>query len=412
MVECIRNKVRNLSTLLLLCLGLMSMPYSAHAGFILEGDARMVRIPVEIQNNIILIPVSINGSFEMNFILDTGVKTTILTEPMVTSFLSLDSTTKVSIRGLGEGDAIEAVLARDVNLRLPGVFGKGMPLVVLPPDLISYSGMFGKPVYGIIGHAIFNQFVVRINYKQKYIELHNPFKYKQKRKSTVIPITLKKGKPYLNATFEDQYGQRMTTDWLIDTGASQALSLFDEDLKAPNPSLNTFLGKGLSGDVYGKLGRIESYVIESFQFDDVIAGYPEPSSLGSLKNGAWYGNMGAEIISRFDITFDYFRNKIYLRKGQNFKKAFTYNMSGLEIVAKGAYYNEFYIDYVRPGSSADLAGLKEGDQIVSINSSPTDEMGLQEIYSTLSGKPGSRVALRITRGDASIKKKFKLISEL
>ncbi|MEM6764398.1 MAG: aspartyl protease family protein [Bacteroidota bacterium] len=408
----ITYRIRTLFLSLLIFMGTLLLPQQSLAGFILEGNARMVRIPVEIQNNIILLPVSINGSFEMNFILDTGVRTTILTEPMVASFLALDSVRKVIIRGLGEGEAVEAALARNVNLRLPGVLGKGMPLVVLPPDLISYSGMFGKPVYGIIGHAIFNQFVVKINYKQKYIELHNPFKYKPKKRSTAIPIKLKKGKPYIEATFRDQYGTKLTTDWLIDTGASQALSLFDQDLQAPSPSLNTFLGKGLSGNVFGKLGRIESYEIADFRFDRVIAGYPDLSSLGSLNIDSWYGNMGAEIISRFVITFDYFRGKIYLRKGQHFKKDFTYNMSGLEIIAKGSDYHDFFISYVRPGSPADGAGIKVGDQITSINTTYSRDLGLNDIYGILAGKPGSKLVMRVSRNGQSMKKKFKLISEL
>ncbi|MEL7062658.1 MAG: hypothetical protein AAFP00_02910, partial [Bacteroidota bacterium] len=66
------------------------------SGFVLKDGARSVSIPVEIQNNVILLPVRINGSFEMNFILDTGVKTTIFTEPIVLSWLEIDSLASMS----------------------------------------------------------------------------------------------------------------------------------------------------------------------------------------------------------------------------------------------------------------------------------------------------------------------------
>ena len=144
-------------------------------GFTFTYDTKSVRIPVEIQHNIILIPLRINGSFEMNFILDTGVRTTMLTETMVAGFLNLDTLSTVKVRGLGEGDPIEAALARNVSISLPGVEGSGINLIVLPEGVISYSGLFGKPVYGIIGYEIFRQFVVEINYTQKFVKQQQSF---------------------------------------------------------------------------------------------------------------------------------------------------------------------------------------------------------------------------------------------
>ena len=91
------------------------------AGFRLNNNAKSVRIPIEIQHNVILIPVRINNSFEMRFILDTGVKTSILTEPVMAHFLALDSMAKIKVKGLGDGDPIEADLARNVRMTLPGI---------------------------------------------------------------------------------------------------------------------------------------------------------------------------------------------------------------------------------------------------------------------------------------------------
>jgi len=135
----------------------------AFAGFYLEGGAKKVRINVDIQNNVVLLPVRINNSFEMNFILDIGAKTTILTEPSILPFLRVKTFEKITVRGLGRGEEIEADLARDINIDMPGAKGSGINMVVMPQDVISYSGMFGKPVYGIIGYDLFGQFTVEIN---------------------------------------------------------------------------------------------------------------------------------------------------------------------------------------------------------------------------------------------------------
>ena len=386
----------------------------AVSGFSLPENMSTVKIPVDIQHNIVLIPLRINGSFEMNFILDTGVKTTILTEAVIASFLDLSSTDNVKIHGLGEGDPIIATIAKNVAISLPnGVNGKGMNVVVLPPDLISYSGMFGRPVYGIIGYEVFGQFVVEIDYKHKFIKLHDPFSYKARKKYTSVPIKIIKSKPYTTATMTDFAGTEIKKTWLLDTGASTAITLFDKDLSVPDNSVRAFLGKGLSGNVYGQLARAPRFELAEFVFEEIIAGYPDTTSLNLLpKDVLWYGNIGSEILSRFRVIFDYHRGRMYLKKNSSFKESFDYNVSGLEIISSGAEYDTYIISYVRPNSPADLAGVKVNDEIVAMNGFSLDNFEISDIYGTLSKRAGRFVHLKIKRGERTIKARFRLKSEI
>ncbi len=390
----------------------LSQP-SQRLGFIMPERARSHRIPVDIQHNVILIPVRINGSFEMNFILDTGVKTTILTEAILAPFLHLDTTMKVKVRGLGEGEPIDALLADNVNIDLPGMKGYGMRLLVLPENLISYSGMFGRPVYGIIGYDLFSQFVVEINYLHKYIQLYDAFTYKVKRKHKEIPLMMRHGKPYVEATMTDYRGVKFEGKWLLDTGSSNAIALFEEDLPLPPESIPAFLGKGLSGNVYGRMAKAPSFQIGEFVFEEVIAGYPDSSSLNlQVSDSVWYGNIGAEILSRFHVTFDYFRNRVYLRKVPGFKEPFEYNVSGIEIVSRGDAFDQFVISYVRPSSPAADAGVLEGDEILSLNGFAVNGMDIDTVYGTLIKRNGKMMVMRIRRGDLVIRKKFELVPEI
>lgn len=403
----------------ILCLLLLTIPFSLHSqrgnapGFSLPAYTNTIRIPVEVQHNVIIIPVRINGSFEMDFILDTGVRSTILTEPYLTQFLRLDSVSTVRVRGLGEGEDIYAVLARDINIDLPGVHGQHMNLLVLPEDVISYSGMFGRPIYGIIGHDLFAQFVVEINYARKYIQLHDPTKYKPRKKAEEIPIEIRGGKPYVEAEITDFRGEVINGQWLLDTGSSNALSLYDNSLPIPDPSIPAFLGKGLSGNVYGRLARAPEFQFGSFNFTDVITGYPDSNSLNlQITDTLWYGNIGSEVLSRFRITFDYFRGKIYVKKATGFQHEFEYNVSGIEIVSEGDFFNKFSIVYVRPGSPADQADVREGDEIVSINGLDVSSMDITTVYATILRKNGRKMIMKIKRGEETIKKKFPLIPEI
>lgn len=382
-------------------------------GFKLPPHRKYVKIPVEIQHNIILLPVRINNSFEMNFILDTGVRTTILTEPVVAGFLDLDSLSTVPVRGLGSGEVINAALAEGVDISLPGIEGTDLRLVILPEGVISYSGMFGKPVYGIIGFDLFRQFVVEINYAQEFIKVHLPFKYKPNRKSVAIPIDIRQGKPYVNASLIDHRGKNIESHWLVDIGASQAVSLFDNDLPLPDPAIDAFLGMGLSGHVYGKLGRVQGFELGGFRLNDVIAGYPDPEALNLFEDSeSWYGNLGAEIISRFHVAFDYARGIMYLRKNAQYKSKFNYNISGLELLTVGENFDEYVIAYVRPNSPAEEAGIEVNDKILWVNGFTADQLNMDELYTALSKREGKIISLRLERNNKVVRVKFKLSAEI
>ncbi len=408
--------MKRLAPLLILLLGWSSVAWGKTQGFIFTHNRRSVRIPVEVRHNVVLISLSINGSFELNFILDTGIRTTLLTEPLLANILSLDSMRTIKVRGLGEGEPLDAKLAQDVSISLPGgVEGRGLNMLVLPQGLVSYSQMFGKPVYGIIGYELFHQFAVEINYRRKYVRLWDPFRLPNRlERWEVMPITLKRGKPYIEASLVDQDGQHWKNQWLIDTGASMAISLFEDDIDLPQPSIEAFLGAGLSGNVYGKLGRSDTFQIGPFVMEDVITGFPNPEalSLDTQSEEAWYGNIGAEVISRFRVFFDYPHRRVYLKGTKDLDREFEYNVSGLELLSLGRNFDVFIISYVRPNSPAARAGLQVNDELIGLNGLALDGLGIEEVYGSISRRVGKMLYLKVKRGDKVLKKKFRLVSEL
>ncbi|MEL6676657.1 MAG: aspartyl protease family protein [Bacteroidota bacterium] len=407
--------MRTLSFILLMvCLGTPQTLFPRTQGFYLPRNVKSVKIPVEIQNNIILVSLRINGKFEMDFILDSGVRTTLLTEPGIASLLGLGPTEPVNIRGLGDGDLIQAQRAKGISMELGGgLKGEGMNLLVLPHDAVSYSGMFGKPVYGIIGYDVFGQFVVEINYQQKFIRVHNPFSYRPHRKYEMLPLQIKGSKPYVQAKLRNENGYVSRGHWLLDTGSSNAITMFDEEVETPTAYIDAFLGRGLSGTVHGKLGRAPRFEIGSHTFKDLIVGYPDSSSLNLLPNAmGWYGNIGAEILSRFHIAFDYHRNRFYFRKAPKYKAPFEYNLSGIEITSTGADFDVFLISYVRPNSPADVAGLRVNDQVVAMNGFAIHELELGDVYGVLNKKAGRFVNLKIRRNGRTFRARFRLTSEI
>ncbi|MCB0851628.1 MAG: PDZ domain-containing protein, partial [Bacteroidetes bacterium] len=207
--------------------------------------------------------------------------------------------------------------------------------------------------------------------------------------------------------------EKIKSDWLIDTGASQAISLFTEDLSAPEKSIDAFLGMGLSGGVYGKLGRVQAFSLGEFTFEDVITGFPDTASLNILaESNVWYGNLGAEIISRFHVVFDYPRGSIYLRKNSNFRKDFRYNISGIELLTSGEDFDKYVVSYVRPDSPAEEADVQINDEILSINGIDVEKLNIDELYGTLGYKNRKVITLRLKRDGEAFRVRFRLISEI
>lgn len=363
-------------------------------------DVQVVQIPVEIEHNLVLLPIRINGSMPLHFILDSGTKTTILAEPMLAPMLGLSNFRPVAIRGWGENGTIPANISDKVNFRLTNdVLGKNLSLVVLPEGVLSLSALFGKPVYGIIGEDLLKSFVVEINYTEKYIKLYDKAKYKPPRRATAIPIRLENGRPYCQAAFSDSSQNHRQLKMLLDTGASYALSLHYNGVKVPAKNLPTFLGTGMSGNVYGLIGKIPIFHWADFAFNEVVTGFPADTMLRKdLVNQKWDGNIGGEILKRFTLTFDYIDSTVYLKKNAFYKKRFSYNTTGIELTTAGNDYTTYIISYVRPQSAAEQAGILVGDVVTKINGNVATAHTLSEWYALLHNKrAGSKICLHLLR---------------
>ncbi|MCZ8215323.1 MAG: aspartyl protease family protein, partial [Cyclobacteriaceae bacterium] len=105
-------------------------------GFSIAEGRKRVEIPIEIHNNLVVVPVLLNGMLPLKFIVDTGVRTAILTEKTYTDILNLSYSRKYTIAGPGGENIIEAYVTNGVELQLPGVNGRGHALLVLQEDYL------------------------------------------------------------------------------------------------------------------------------------------------------------------------------------------------------------------------------------------------------------------------------------
>lgn len=387
-------------------------------GFSLEEGQRKVQIPIEINNNLVIVPVILNDALPLKFILDTGVRTAILTQKTFSDILNLAYSRKYTISGPGGEKLVDAYVTNNVTLELPGVRGRGHALLVLEQDYLELRNYLGTDVHGILGYELFSRFIIEVDYEKKILTLMMPDKFRKKRKFQTVPIQIEDTKPYVTTPIVLEDGTVINARLLMDSGASHGLMLetaSDPRIRVPSTVVSSVIGRGLGGEIIGKVGRIKSISLGTYKLNNVIANFPDPNSyIDSIKVGSIFrhGAVGGEIMSRFTIIFNFPKEEMYLKKNPAFKKGFHYNLSGITVKAKGARLNVFEVTEIRSKSAGDKAGLLAGDIILSINGISTQNLDLNLLNGFFNSKPGKRIRLEISRKGERMRKDFDLEDQI
>jgi predicted aspartyl protease len=374
-------------------------------GYFLTGKTKTARIPFEMHANLIIVPIHINRSDTLHFILDTGVSSVIVTDPHCLDKQALKFTRRVQLTGAGERTTpVSASVAISNTVTMGHMKATYQNIVVLDEDIIKLSEYVGRPIHGIFGFDVFNNFVVTIDFRNKEIILTDPEKYKYRnRYGDKYPIIIEDTKPYADMIALVEGGEEKPIRVVIDTGAGHAL-LLDQDrdrsIRLPEKVIRAQLGRGLNGVINGSIGRIEKIKMGKYVMQDVLASFPDSVSFGSKISSehARHGNMGCELLRRFTVTFNYRERYMVLKPiPKQLREKFEHDMSGLELRANSDKLQQYFIDRVAAGSPAWAAGLQEGDELVFINNSASKNLTISEIYKILQRGEGKEVNLLIKR---------------
>jgi predicted aspartyl protease len=389
-------------------------------GFSLNDGRHKIKIPIEVQNNLVIVPVILNNQLPLKFILDTGVRTTILTEKTYSDILQLEYTKKYTIAGPGGEKLIEAFITNNVTIDMPGLHGEGHTMLVLETDYLELRNFLGADIHGVLGYEIFSRFIVEIDYVNKWLTLTHSNQFKPSRRYQAMKMVVEDTKPYVTTEVDMNDSTKVKVKLLVDSGASHGLILepeTDSRIIIPPKQLESIIGRGLGGIITGKVARIKSLKIGKYQIHNLIANFPDVNSYNdTLKIGGYdasrNGAIGGEVLSRFTIIFDFPNEKLYLKKNSDFKKSFYFNLSGLDIKAKGASLRRYEVSEVRKDSPGARADVKVGDQLISINGLPANGLDLNNINGFFNSKPNRKITLEVLRNGVRVKKVFRLESQI
>ncbi len=388
---------------------------------LLDPGRSSITLPFSISQNLIILPVLVNGT-QLNLVLDSGISSTIITELTGIDTLPLNYLKVINLNGLGEGKAGTAYSStgNELMIELPdrqntGILATNLDIYVLTDNQFQLSSQLGMPVHGLFGAEFFENFVISIDYESREISFHDPDQFTlnwRLKRFHEIPVNMVAKKAYVPAKLIQEKHGPVDLNLLIDTGASLATWIADfsnQNIHIPQKTVPAMLGQGLNGDIMGVNARVKGFVFGGIRFENVIVAYPDSSSVsGMMRTAERNGSLGNEILRRFEIVFDFPHQRILVKPNKWRYDAFSYNVSGMEVEKPIPSLPIFTVYSVAEESPASIAGIKTGDQIEQINYESTVMLTLDDINSVLHGHEGHRIRLRVLRNGEIHNFKFRI----
>lgn len=385
---------------LYLSFGAFSQENESLIGFQWKSGRKSVEIPFELHANLVVIPLRINDSDTLRFLVDTGLGATLLTDTSIVSKLGLKSIRTVELNGLGIHKSLKANVVIDTKFQLGPAFALHQNLIYVSDELLNLSSSIGTKIQGIIGFDLFANVVVTIDYERSRLILTQPACYRyKKRKGLRLPMSILDNKPYINQVELTGIRGKIPNRILLDTGAGHVLLLEANpadsvEIKLSQQRFN--LGKGLNGPIIGRWGRVPAMQMGPWRWLQIPATFPD--SVGRRPGNTWQGSLGGEFFRRFKITFHYLDQYFVIKPvGNQWKKDFEYGMSGIGLRAIGPAYRRFMVETIHAGSPADEAGILPGDEIWLVNNKRADQYRLGDLYRILKKREGDVIELTIRR---------------
>jgi predicted aspartyl protease len=279
-------------------------------------------IPLEIDNNIILMRVSVNNSKPLKLIFDTGASVTVINQSRAAE---LGLKAKGQARGNATGGKIQVSLIKGVSLSVQGAEVSNQLIASM-----AFSTPPGFEFDGTIGYDFIRQFVVEIDYKNKVMNLYDPRAYAYSGSGDVIPLILAGRRiPLVHTKIILEGHAPVKTRLEVDTGADSAFVINSpfvrkQKLLAAIAKTTEGSSNGAGGEQKLLVGRVKAVQLGRFILENPLVGL----SLDTEGSGASEENdglIGGEVFRRFKVILDYSRRQMILEPNESFNEPYELN---------------------------------------------------------------------------------------
>lgn len=358
-------------------------------------------IPFEINANKIYLRVHVNNKGPFSFILDSGAAFDVLDEEQARA-MNVEFSDEAVVRGAGEG-SVRISAGAGVSLSLAGL-EIVKPNITILPIHSSISNNEGRDVDGLLGYDFFKRFVIEIDYANKRISIHDQKTYQYAGTGKIIPLEENNGHTFINTTLVLADGRQLPVRLLVDTGARMGVMLntpfvdSHQLVGTTTQIIDPVISIGVGGSYRSAVARIESLRLGPFTMKEPVVTLSRSKS-GVLAGSGYDGIIGAEILRRFKVIFDYSRQQMIVEPNANLNEPYKYDMSGLVLVAEGSSLKTYKIYQVLDRSPAAESGLQKDDEIRVINGQPAANFTLEQIRQMFTERAGVEYKLGIQRNN-------------
>src|ERR1051325_6826082 len=151
-----------------------------------DSGKSALKLPLDIDNNIIRMQVRVNNSKPLRFIFDTGASASAISSQRAAE---LGLKMQGQFHGNATGGKIQGSMTEGVSLSVQGAEVSNLLIASFP-----FNAPPDFEFDGVIGCDFISQFVVEIDYQNKIMNLRNPQTYRYSGRGEVIPLILAAGK--------------------------------------------------------------------------------------------------------------------------------------------------------------------------------------------------------------------------
>ncbi|MGA2533728.1 MAG: aspartyl protease family protein [Candidatus Aminicenantales bacterium] len=372
---------------------MFTMPAAAPKDFAIAGGLASTTVPFTLVNGHIYLQVKLDGQGPFLVLCDTGGAN--IVTPDVAKSLGLASAGAIQGRGVGEKSE-DVGLTKVRKLEVGDASLADQVFAVYP--LGGLAEAEGVAAQGLIGYEVFKRFVVEIDYERGRLTLVLPDTFTYKGSGTAVSFKFNDRIPQVEGEIDGVPGK-----FDIDTGSRASLTILapfavKHNLKERyGAKVEAVTGWGVGGSTRGLITRAGILKLGGVEVRGPV------TELSLQTKGAFVdpyvaGNVGAGVLQRFNLIFDYGRGRIIFEPNANNARPDFYDRSGMWLnLSKGVFQ---IIDVVAGGPAAE-EGLKKGDEILSMDGKTPGQITLAEARSKLRTEPaGTRVRLRVRSGGA------------
>lgn len=362
-----------MSTTLLRLLPLSALLAAPQASSRAAAPAPVAELPMELVGGHIYVPASV-GDRRTTAILDTGAAATIMDLRLADEW-ALPSSGEVDARGTGSR-AVKGKMLRDAAIEVGGVshpVGFAIPLAAL-------DEAEGRRMETILGWDFFRTRVVELDYPNGRVRVFSGDAAPETA-GVSVRIRVAGGLPTIQVSMKVG-GADSTLESMVDTGAMlsgvTAKYAKEHPIDAPSTPATRMLG-GVGGFVDARLFRPDSVSIGALAFSRPVL-FQVESGGGVLGERATRDMVvGSDLLRRCRVVFDGPRSRMTLEPAKDFARPFEAEKTGMRLFAQGRELREYRVVGVMPGSSAERAGILEGDVLETVDGAPASQWTLQQL---------------------------------